>query len=315
MKNTFFLQCLAVTAALTLTACSSSDNDAGSDTENGINSDTSEDIDNGITGNDSSDGDETITQGELDDDAPEAANTGEPGGDISAIAGLWDGTTTTDETNDVIYWNLASNGVLTRYDYQQDGVASANGDNCYIIGDPITVTPEEDNAYSIFNVGVTAERNDDSLTIVFIDEDKNDVDVNGDTTETPTFTWTLLTTPTLADLNACTTISPSPITAEDPVIPAVEPEPAAQQEGEVGSEPLSGGESGDFLEPPADIPANRDRMTGAECISEGGVVIGDIGDGAIHRPEYRCESGLKPIANIYSLEGEPIATEGAVCCK
>jgi len=62
-------------------------------------------------------------------------------------------------------------------------------------------------------------------------------------------------------------------------------------------------------------PGNqRTLITQAECATAGGSIVGDIGNGAIHRPEYRCESGQPPIAGIRFLEGEPIPTEGAVCC-
>ena len=59
---------------------------------------------------------------------------------------------------------------------------------------------------------------------------------------------------------------------------------------------------------------SRPTMTDAECTAQGGTVVGDIGDGAIHRPDYRCESGQPPIASIKSAEGEPVAIEGSVCC-
>lgn len=57
-------------------------------------------------------------------------------------------------------------------------------------------------------------------------------------------------------------------------------------------------------------PATADRptMTDAECTAAGGTVVGDIGDGAIHRPEYRCENGQAPIGTI------PVGIEGSVCC-
>jgi len=56
------------------------------------------------------------------------------------------------------------------------------------------------------------------------------------------------------------------------------------------------------------------ELTSAQCASQGGTVVGDIGDGAIHRPDFRCASGASPIGQITYLEGEPIANEGAVCC-
>lgn len=59
----------------------------------------------------------------------------------------------------------------------------------------------------------------------------------------------------------------------------------------------------------------RDEMNRQECLNQNGTVTGDIGNGAIHRSDYRCESnGEAPIATIVPLEGEPIAREGEVCC-
>lgn len=72
--------------------------------------------------------------------------------------------------------------------------------------------------------------------------------------------------------------------------------------------------------PPADAPpasgdAARTTMTNAECEAKGGRVVGDIGDGAIHRPDYKCEGGQPPIGTIGAgAEGEPVAIEGSVCC-
>lgn len=61
---------------------------------------------------------------------------------------------------------------------------------------------------------------------------------------------------------------------------------------------------------------DRPVMTRQECTSElNGVVVGDIGDGAISRDDYLCESsGEPPLANIVPAEGEPIPIEGEVCC-
>ena len=61
--------------------------------------------------------------------------------------------------------------------------------------------------------------------------------------------------------------------------------------------------------------AERAQMNRQQCTDQNGIVTGDIGNGAIHRPDYRCESnGEAPIATIIPLEGEPIAREGEVCC-
>lgn len=65
--------------------------------------------------------------------------------------------------------------------------------------------------------------------------------------------------------------------------------------------------------PPGQPSAERPSLTAAECEAKGGRVVGDIGDGAIHRPDYTCEGGQPPIASIGAGDG-PIAVEGSVCC-
>lgn len=73
-------------------------------------------------------------------------------------------------------------------------------------------------------------------------------------------------------------------------------------------------------EPAAETPATdgeqKPGLTASACEAQGGKVVGDIGDGAIHRPEYRCaDSGEAPIGSIVADPGGPVAIEGAVCCK
>jgi hypothetical protein len=58
----------------------------------------------------------------------------------------------------------------------------------------------------------------------------------------------------------------------------------------------------------------RPSMTAQECEAAGGTVVGDIGDGAIHKPDYLCASGSPPSASIRAAEGQPVAVEGNVCC-
>jgi hypothetical protein len=61
---------------------------------------------------------------------------------------------------------------------------------------------------------------------------------------------------------------------------------------------------------------DRPQITAEACEAEGGKVVGDIGDGAIHRPDYRCpDSGEEPIGSIAADPAGPTAIEGAVCCK
>ncbi len=58
-----------------------------------------------------------------------------------------------------------------------------------------------------------------------------------------------------------------------------------------------------------------ESLTPAECEEAGGTVVGDIGDGSIHRPGYVCaDSGEPPIASIRPEDDGPIFIEGAVCC-
>lgn len=82
----------------------------------------------------------------------------------------------------------------------------------------------------------------------------------------------------------------------------------AQAPGEIPARPSAPPESTS-----SEAPA-RPPLTVEECEASGGSVVGDIGDGAIHRPEYRCPNGAKPSGSIRAAEGGPIAIEGSVCC-
>ncbi len=63
-----------------------------------------------------------------------------------------------------------------------------------------------------------------------------------------------------------------------------------------------------------DAAPARAEVTAKECEASGGTVVGDIGDGAIHRADYHCPSGAKPSGNIAAEQGGPVAVEGSVCC-
>jgi hypothetical protein len=60
--------------------------------------------------------------------------------------------------------------------------------------------------------------------------------------------------------------------------------------------------------------AERRSLAQEECEAQGGSIMGDIGDGATHRPDYVCPSGKRPLGSIAPPQGGPIAVEGAVCC-
>ena len=78
--------------------------------------------------------------------------------------------------------------------------------------------------------------------------------------------------------------------------------------GRETEDPAPGGDdtTGDDLAPPPS--AERPTMTAAECEASGGSVVGDIGDGATHRPDYRCPDGQPPSGNV------AVGIEGSVCC-
>jgi hypothetical protein len=60
----------------------------------------------------------------------------------------------------------------------------------------------------------------------------------------------------------------------------------------------------------------RGSFTPEQCAAAGGEVVGDIGDGAVRTPDYRCpKSGHRPIGTIVTEPGQPIGVEGAVCCR
>jgi hypothetical protein len=68
--------------------------------------------------------------------------------------------------------------------------------------------------------------------------------------------------------------------------------------------------------PDTDTGEARPGITAAACEEQGGKVVGDIGDGAIHKPDYVCpDSGAAPIGTITAEPDGPVAVEGSVCCK
>lgn len=75
-----------------------------------------------------------------------------------------------------------------------------------------------------------------------------------------------------------------------------------------------GGARSEPATPAGEAPAERPSLTAQECEAGGGTVVGDIGDGAIHKPEYKCASGAAPTGSIRAAESGPMAVEGAVCC-
>lgn len=58
----------------------------------------------------------------------------------------------------------------------------------------------------------------------------------------------------------------------------------------------------------------KESLTREQCAQRGGVEIGDIGDGRIHRADYLCPNKQAPLGVISYIEGQVIAIEGSVCC-
>ena len=56
------------------------------------------------------------------------------------------------------------------------------------------------------------------------------------------------------------------------------------------------------------------ELTRQECTDQGGIIVGDIGNGAIFEPDYLCEDGNPPTDFVVPAPGQPIASEGEVCC-
>ncbi|MFK7890441.1 MAG: hypothetical protein AB8B63_06465 [Granulosicoccus sp.] len=73
----------------------------------------------------------------------------EPGGDTSAIAGLWDASFVVEGGRDQRRVDISPDGLYTLYDYRQDALASDG--NCYFKIGPLTLTPEDpaSNTYSL----------------------------------------------------------------------------------------------------------------------------------------------------------------------
>ncbi len=55
-------------------------------------------------------------------------------------------------------------------------------------------------------------------------------------------------------------------------------------------------------------------MTPDQCEARGGTIMGDPGDGRIHRPDYRCPNGEPALGPVRYETGDMIPVEGSVCC-
>lgn len=94
--------------------------------------------------------------------------------------------------------------------------------------------------------------------------------------------------------------------------PGQEPGSGGSAEEGPGSQPQPGLDPG--IDPGLGGSAERVELSVSECADANGTVVGDIGDGAIHRPGYLCASGHPPLGRIRPEPGGPIGVEGSVCC-
>lgn len=186
-----------ISTTLLLGACggSSGDNDVPASTANTDANDTAGTDNTGTTDNTDTT-DNTGATDNTDGSDNTGTTSGEPGS-TSQIAGLWDITDfDTEFGEDIFYIEIFDDGSTISYDYQQDEFD--DGDNCYIIERDLTLTPIGGDQYRSDTTGfpedteiLTITRNNNVLTVSYIDvEDENN---NGNTTETLTFNYPLLT--------------------------------------------------------------------------------------------------------------------------
>lgn len=67
---------------------------------------------------------------------------------------------------------------------------------------------------------------------------------------------------------------------------------------------------------PTPLPDDSDQrplVSAQQCQAKGGYVVGDIGDGRVHRDDFLCPNDQPPIGTIQAEQGKR-SIEGAVCC-
>lgn len=55
-------------------------------------------------------------------------------------------------------------------------------------------------------------------------------------------------------------------------------------------------------------------LTYEACLDEGGVIVGDPGDGSVFEPDYECPGGESPLGWLEFEPGMPFPRNGGVCC-
>ena len=97
----------------------------------------------------------------------------------------------------------------------------------------------------------------------------------------------------------CNTLTPDACDERDDCVIGVGP--GSAPDGALGGQLMC------FDAPPTCDNCNLTLLTVEEC-EELGTVVSDIGDGAVHDPDFLCPSGDPPVGTV------PFGIEGAVCC-
>lgn len=92
----------------------------------------------------------------------------------------------------------------------------------------------------------------------------------------------------------------------------------AQGEGGVGggedTATSSGASTGGDTDSGLGPTTGEALLTYAACIDQGGVIVGDPGDGSVFEVDYVCPGGESPIGWLEFEPGMPFPRNGGVCC-
>ena len=84
-----------------------------------------------------------------------------------------------------------------------------------------------------------------------------------------------------------------------------------------GADPTdTGGATTDFTGTDTDwgTTTGAGSLTYAACVDQGGVIVGDPGDGSVFEPDYECPGGEAPLGWLEFEPGMPFPRNGGVCC-
>lgn len=181
----------AVTLALALSACSSSDDDPASLPPDDASGPTAPGIAEGEPDPSTPGPDGGTSMPAPDSDEPPLSS--EPGGDTRAVAGYWDGTPP--DGDGERYFVITENGQWTEYFLTYEGDVPGN---CYWPARTLTLTPEDPatDAYTLADgrsLTLVADEARERLTVGFVDENRTE-------------TWPAVVGRVVEDLPLCRTL-------------------------------------------------------------------------------------------------------------